>query len=143
MTDIPLDAVLQPLQGQNLPFLIAQEWYSRHSGLSFRDDLCHYVLYGYFGSGPNFFVMGKMIMLEGEPAFFVRFASGRISEGINWIRHLPEGFKWISFCRNDRGSIRKYPIDRLKSLGKIDSLTSPLFSMELKQQSNGQTPVEE
>ena len=143
ITDLPLETVLEPLQGFNLPFLIAHDWYAKHTDLSFRDDLCHYHLYGYVGCTPAFFLMGKLIRMDGDPAFFVRFACGRISEGVNWISHLPGGIEWIAFYRNNQGKIRKYRIDRTQTLGRIDSLTSPLFSMEPKLQNNGQRPVEE
>jgi hypothetical protein len=76
--------------------------------------------------------MGKMIMLEGEPAFFIRFACGRIIEGIKWMNQIPSGVKWVAFCRRDVGPIRKYRIDRLDHLSKIESLASPIFSMNPK-----------
>ena len=135
-TNISREEQLDAITGHNLPFIAAADWYLKHSGLNFRDDLCHYHLFGYVGCTPGFFLMGKMIMLEGEPAFFVRFASGRLSDGVKWIEHI-SGVKWIAFCRNNVGNVRKYRIDQVKSLGSIDSLTSPLFSMEPKSQSNG------
>ena len=143
ITEHALETVLEPLQGHNLPFLIAHDWYAKHAGLSFQDDLWHYHLYGYIGCTPDFFIMGKLIRIVGVPAFFVRFASGSVSEGVKWISQLPRQINWIAFCRNNRGNIRKYRIDRMQELGRIDSLTSPLFSMEATRQSNGQTPVEE
>ena len=122
--------ILEPLQGYNLPFLEAIKFYGEHSDLDFQQDLCHYVLCGYMGCTPDFFIMAKFIMLEGEPAFFIRFACGRILEGIKWLTSVQHEIKWIAFCRRNKGGIRKYPVDRLLHLTTLELLASPIFSFE-------------
>jgi hypothetical protein len=138
ITELTKQSVLSPLQGVNLPYLLAEYWYQAHSDLNFLVDVNHYLSQGQLLSTPAVFVMGKPVMLESEPAFFVRFACGRLNE---LVKHLPEGIKWIAFCRNNRGNVRKYRIDRMSEIGidRIGQLTSPIFSMNME--TNGSEPL--
>lgn len=120
------DDPLKSLQGINLPVLLAQYWYSKHSSVSFPVDLNHFLFEGQVLSTPEVFAMGKLVEIAKEPVFFVRFACGRLEE---LAPHLPEGIRSIAFCRNNQGNVRKYSIDRLKELSSLQELTSPIFSM--------------
>lgn len=125
ITNLTKDAQLKPLQGLNLPILIAQYWYSQHSNINFPIDLNHYLHEGQVLSTPGVFAMGKLVEIAKEPVFFVRFACGRLEEMAD---HLPDGINSIAFCRNNQGNVRKYSIDRLKELSSVTPLTSPIFS---------------
>ena len=126
ITTLTKESHLKSLQGLNLPILIAQYWYSKHSTLNFAVDLNHYLFEGQVLSTPGVFVMGKHVSIDGEPAFFVRYAGGKLEE---LSKHIPRETRWIAFCRNNHGAVRKYSIDRLQELSRIPTLTSPIFSM--------------
>ena len=126
ITSITKDMQLKSAQSLNLPVLISQYWYSKHSNLNFAVDLNHYLFEGQVLSTPEVFVMGKMVWIDNEKTFFVRFAYGQLDE---LARHIPVDTKWIAFCRNNQGAVRKYSIDRLQELSSVITLTSPIFSM--------------
>jgi hypothetical protein len=134
ITSISRDTQLKSAQGINLPILLAQYWYSQHTNLNFVMDLNHYLHEGQVLSTPGVFAMGKVVLLEGEPVFFVRFAQGKMLE---LRQHLPTYVKEIAFCRNNRGPIRKYNIDRLEELSTLTMLTPPLFMDDTKLGGNG------
>jgi hypothetical protein len=126
ITSLTKETELKPLQGLNLPILIAQYWYSQHSNINFPVDLNHYLHEGQVLSTPGVFAMGKLVEIAKEPVFFVRFACGKLEELSD---HLPPEIRSIAFCRNNQGNVRKYSVDRLKELSSVPSLTSPIFSM--------------
>ena len=127
ITTLTKESHLKSLQGLNLHVLIAQYWYSKHSSsASFWTDLNHYLFEGQVLSTPEVFVMGKHVLIDGEPAFFVRYAGGKLEE---LSKHIPQETRWIAFCRNNHGAVRKYSIDRLQELSRMIPLTSPIFSM--------------
>ena len=117
---------LPSFTGYNIPILVALDWYGRHSNLNFWQEATLYLNQGYLISTPAIFAMGYWIKLKEEPAFFIRYAVGRLDE---LVSHLPKGTKWAAFCRNGEDDIRRYSLDRLSSLRNIGSLTSPIFSM--------------
>jgi len=130
--------MLKSRQGINLPILLSQYWYSKHSNLNFVVDLNHYLFEGYVLSKPGVFVMGKVVEIDGEPTFFIRFAYGNLKE---LRKHALEGIKWIAFCRNNQGNVRKYSVDRVCELSNLDTLTSPIFSMNTELEDGQLLPV--
>lgn len=126
ITTLTPETNLKPAQGMNLPILLSQHWYSQHSDLNFVTDLNHYLFQGQVLSTDRVFAIGKVVQIDGEKVFFVRFAWGEMED---LAQHLPDYVKEIVFCRRNRGNLRKYSIDRLKELSNMPSLTSPIFSM--------------
>ena len=127
ITPITKETPLKSMQGINLPILLAQYWYSQHSTLNFISDLNHYLFEGQILSTPGVFVMGKFVDIAAEKVFFVRFACGDLEE---LVQHILKEAKWIAFCRNNCGNLRKYSVDRLKELSSMTvPHLSPIFSM--------------
>jgi hypothetical protein len=95
---------------------LAHACYKKWKGMaSFQEDLTHYLLYGVVISHPTLFGMAKVIDLAEpgaarEPAWFVRFACGDLVDLLSSLPcHLPK----ICFCRNNKGAIRVYNLDKL------------------------------
>ena len=132
ITNITKQDQLKSAQGINLPILMAQYWYSKHPNLNFGVDLNHHLFEGHVLSNPNVFVMGKLIRVEDEIVFFIRFALGDLEEIGNSSVFITENVKSVAFCRNNEGNVKQWSIDRCKELSRIASLTSPIFSMNTK-----------
>jgi hypothetical protein len=122
---ITSEKTLPPMTGYNIPLMIALDWYAKHSKLNFWAEVQQYINQGYLLSAPAVFAMGQWIMIENEPAFFIRFAAGALEELPHYI---PPKVKWIAFCRGNEGTIRRYSLQRLTALRHLGSLASPIFS---------------
>jgi len=89
----------------------AEAWYQENSPVSLEQDLEEYHRNGFVITRPTSIALFKIILLnDGSPSWFVRFALGDRSELISLIPcFLPK----ICFCRHGQLNIREYDMEQL------------------------------
>jgi hypothetical protein len=89
-------------------------------GVSFEEDVAHYLAYGVVISVPTCFGLAKVIQgpRTKQPAWFVRMAVGRLDE---LLYRLPFMLPEICLCRGKKGDlrIRSYSLERMMKLSRI------------------------
>jgi hypothetical protein len=108
------DQLLSPVVLGEVSFVdLAKQHYRRFSKIPFEEDLADYLRNGIVVSRQTGFGMAKLVMLDGQYTWFVRFAIGDLRELISC---LPWTVKWIAFCRRDKEIIHRWPLKRLVEL---------------------------